>query len=160
MAIDDEEVMNSGDLRNRVAHTRVGTEISVEVLRDGGKLTLDAQLERHPSEPEVAPERRETEVPETSEKVGVDLIEVTPRVARQLGLEEAKGLIVVGVRPGGLAEGAGLKSYDIILEANRKSLKTVRDFGKALGSLKPGDELLLLVRDREGVRFVVIRPRK
>ena len=160
ITIDGEAVSTAGDLRNRVAHTRAGTEISVEVLRDGGRRTLKVRLERHPSEPEVAPEREETSPPETSEKLGIDLVEVTPRIARQLRLEKAKGLVVVGVRPGGLAEGAGLKLYDVILEANRKSLETVRGFGKALQSLDPGDELLLLVRDREGVRFVVIRPRK
>jgi hypothetical protein len=48
----------------------------------------------------------------------------------------------------------------VILEANRSPLETVRDFGKALGGLEPGGELLLLVRDREGTRFVVLRPRK
>jgi len=160
MAVDGEEVTTAGDLRNSVAHTPVGTEVSVEVLRDGKMLTLTTRLERHPSEPAIAPEREETRRPETSEKIGVDLVAVNPRIARQLGLAEAKGLVVVDVRPGGLAEGAGLKSYDVILEANRKPLKTVRDFGKALVGLEPGEELLLLVRDREGTRFVVIRPRK
>jgi serine protease Do len=159
-AIEGEEVATRGDLRNRVAHTPVGTSISVEVLRDGEKRTLNARLERHPSEPTVMPEREKAPAPQTSEKIGIDLVEVTPRVARQLRLDRAKGLVVVGVRPGGLAESAGLKSYDVILEANRKTLKTVRDFGKALSALGPDEELLLLVRDSEGVRFVVIRPRK
>ncbi|MHC5053453.1 MAG: Do family serine endopeptidase [Planctomycetota bacterium] len=160
MAVDGEAVTAAGDLRNRVAHTPVGTEVAVEVLRDGGRRTLKARLERHPSEPDVAPEREEAGRPQTSEKIGIDLVEVTPRIARQLRLDKAKGLAVVGVRPGGLAEAAGLKLYDVILEANRRPLKTVRDFGKALGALEPGGELLLLVRDREGVRFVVLRPRK
>jgi len=158
-AVDGEAVTTAGDLRNSVAHTPVGTEVSVEVLRDGRTRTLTARLERHPSEPAMAPERDDARRPETSEKIGVDLVEVNPRIARQLGLAEAKGLVVVDVRPGGLAEGAGLKSYDVILEANRKPLKTVRDFGKALRDLGPGKELLLLVRDRKGTRFVVIRPR-
>jgi serine protease Do len=160
MTIDGREVASKGDLRNRVAHTPVGTEIEVEVLRDGGTRTLTASLERHPSEPAEAPERETIARPQTSEKVGIDLVEVTPHIARRLGLEKAKGLVVVGVRRGGLAEGAGLKAYDIILEANRKSLKTVRDFGKELASTKSGEELLLLVRDVKGIRFVVIRPRK
>ena len=155
-----EKVTSAGDLRNRVAHTRVGTTVTVVVLRDGEKRTLTARLERHPSEPEVAPEREGAEAPETSEKIGIDLVELSPRIARQLRLEERSGLVVVRVRPGGLAEAAGLKLHDVILEANRRPLRTVRDFGGALTSLEPGGELLLLVRDREGVRFVVIRPRK
>jgi len=34
-----------------------------------------------------------------------------------------------------------------------------RYFKKALVGLEPGEEFLLLVKDREGTRFVVIRPR-
>jgi serine protease Do len=159
-SVDGEKVASAGDLRNRVAHTPVGTTVAVVVLRDGRERTLTARLERHPSEPEVAPRREGAAAPETSEKIGIDLVENSPRIARQLRLEETSGLVVVHIRPGGLAEGAGLKVHDVILEANRRPLETVRDFGKALTSLEPGGELLLLVRDREGVRFVVIRPRK
>jgi hypothetical protein len=88
--------------------------------------------------------------------LGVVLEEVDPATAKQLKVDPAKSILVVGVAPESGAAEAGIKAHDIIVgigEKPRGDLETIR---AVLGEKKPGDEVQVFVlRGGEKERFEV-----
>jgi serine protease Do len=79
-------------------------------------------------------------------------------MAERLGLKEARGVVITAVEPRGAAAQAGLRPGDIVLEANRQPIKEAGDFKKMVDAVKPGENLLILVRRGESNMFLVLKP--
>lgn len=58
--------------------------------------------------------------------LGVRIQEVTEEIAESLGLKEATGALVAGIVPGGPAEKSKIKTGDVILRFDSKTVKTMR----------------------------------
>lgn len=158
-------VNDANDLRNRVAHTPVGTRVALTVLRGRKETELRVKLDEHPGDASSrsAPPAEEPARAEGA-SLGLRLQPMTPDIARELGQPDSRGLLVVRVRAGSPAESAGIEPGEVVLEANRKAVDSLDGFTRVVKSLGPGDALLLLVRERAkapgepGTRFVVVRP--
>ncbi|HJQ70075.1 MAG TPA: PDZ domain-containing protein [Blastocatellia bacterium] len=70
--------------------------------------------------------------------LGVYLEEVTPERAKELGLKEERGALVMKVVEGSPAEKAGLKENDTIVSFNGKRVDSVREFQRMLGETPVG----------------------
>jgi serine protease Do len=146
----------AGDLPPLVGATPVGAKASVEVLRDGktreltvtiGKLDEQAAAATTPRAGGSAPaEARES-------RLGIALTELTAEQLEQLDIEG--GVLITSVQQGPAAR-AGLARGDVILEANRKRVKSIADLREAIGDASAGDPTLLLVRRGEGSLFIVV----
>jgi S1-C subfamily serine protease len=67
-------------------------------------------------------------------------------------------VVVTDVAAGSVAEAAGIKEGDLILEVNRRRTATVDDFKKAVAALKPGDAVPVQVeRSGAGRQYVVLK---
>lgn len=77
--------------------------------------------------------------------IGITYQDVTPEIARILGLTEAEGILVAEVLAGQPAEKAGIQAYDVIVELNRKPITDGEAFQKMVQELKPGDLAVLKV---------------
>ena len=64
--------------------------------------------------------------------LGVRIQELTPEIAKSLGLKNEEGVLISMVNPGEPAEKGGLKSGDVILEFNRKKLRTLNLYRELL----------------------------
>lgn len=143
------------ELPAMVAATAVGKEVEIKILREGKEKSLRVKIGEMPKgEGEAAPEGPETS---SGEKLGLMLAPVTPDVARGLGIEPGSGVLVRGVKSGSPAEDAGLRAGDVILEANRKAVKSVEAFKDAVGKAKPGESLLFLVRRGDATIFLALK---
>jgi serine protease Do len=79
---------------------------------------------------------------------GMSVEDITPDIARELGLPpELRGVVIASVQAGGPADEAGLARGDVILEVDRKPLKDVEGFYKAVRARK---SYLLRVRETDG----------
>jgi S1-C subfamily serine protease len=85
---------------------------------------------------------------------GLRVSNVTPEVAKQLGLAKTEGVVITAVEPNSVAQGAGLKAGDIVLEVNRQKILNENDYRSALEKAKPEQGVLFLI-DREGSTFFV-----
>lgn len=73
-------------------------------------------------------------------------------MARALGLNDAQGIIVGSVQPGGPADEAGLREGDVIQTLNGERIKGWSSFRAAIGTASPGDEITLGI-NRNGERM-------
>ena len=91
--------------------------------------------------------------------LGVTIQPLTPELAETLGLESTmKGVVVTQVEPGGPAGESGLRRGDVILEVNRKPVKDVDAYRKAVDAAGKGKSVLFLVRRGENTIFLAVKP--
>jgi serine protease Do len=142
---DGRKVKDSTDLRKQVAESAPESNVKMTVLRDGRTLTLKVTLGERPVNPstEAPAEPQDNDI---GKGLGLDLQELTPDVARQLGYHNASGALVAQVAPGSPAEDAGLRRGDLIEEVDHKPVDSASDFARALKSAGKNDSVLLLVR--------------
>ena len=80
--------------------------------------------------------------------LGVQLLNVTPEKAQELGLAEVSGAMVAGVAKGSAAERAGIKPSDIIISINGANMRNSGELRNTIGMLHVGDKVEVgLLRD-------------
>src|SRR5271168_3351634 len=80
--------------------------------------------------------------------LGVNIYNVTPDIAKELGLSESSGALVAGVAQGSAAERAGVKTGDIITSINSVTMKDAGELRNTIGMLRVGDKVEIgLLRD-------------
>jgi serine protease Do len=86
--------------------------------------------------------------------VGILLQPVSPGLAQAFGLDAARGALVVGVKPGGAADQAGIRGGDIVLAVNGKSGGTHGELEDEIERVRAGDWMAIEVwRERAGRQF-------
>jgi serine protease Do len=90
-------------------------------------------------------------------KLGLSAQTLTPDLAKQLGIEAEKGVVITDVNEGSLASLAGLHKGDVIVEADRQSVSNVDELEQVLAKAKDKDNVLLLVKKQGGSLFVVLQ---
>ncbi len=86
--------------------------------------------------------------------IGVDAQDVTPQIARALGLEEALGAVVTRVRSKSPAEAAGLQPGDVIVAIDGKRVASVSDLRNIEGLSAPNTSVAVGL-ERDGKRLVI-----
>ena len=152
LEFDEKEIKDFGDLSRIAASTRPGKKIKVKVFRAGKTLTLEATVDEMKEKTEVAKAPSE-------EPLGITVQDITPEIARSLGLEEVSGVLVKQITPGSAAAEAGIRKGDVIQEVNRKPIKNVYSFGRAIEETKSQQTILFLIRRGENSLFVTVSPR-
>ncbi len=133
------KVASANNLIQAVTTTGVGDSVPVKVTRSGKDLDLKIKIALRPnSKPE---ERRRPKGPakeELGRKLsGLEVEELTPETAKELGVREnLKGVVVSDIRFESPADKAGLSRGDVIVEVDRKSIKTEEDFYRILRTKK------------------------
>jgi serine protease Do len=143
----DTEIKQANELPALVARLRPETTAQVKLLRDKKELTVSVTVGEL-KEAEVAAAAQE------KGELGLAVQKVTPDMAESLGLDRPQGVVITAVEPGSLADEAGLQEGDVILEINRKPVRDVADYRKAVAEAKKGARLLFLVK-REGASLFV-----
>jgi serine protease Do len=151
---DGRPVGDSKDLPRIVASTPVGKTVTVKLLRDGKEIERQAKVGE--MDEENTAEEAKTPI---HPSLGVTVQNLTPQIARELGLKKNAGVVVTGVEPGSPAAEAMIQVGDVIQEVNRKPVKDVDDFVKMVEKAKGGRSLLLLVQRGANSLFAAVAPR-
>jgi serine protease Do len=148
---DGKEIKDSGDLPIIVARTAVERKVRMKVLRDKKEQQLSVTVGELKDEEVVA------SAPEKGE-LGMTVQRLTPQIAESLGLERAEGVVVSAVDPGSAADEAGIRRGDVIVEIDRKPIRSIDEYKKAVAGIKKGKGVLLLVRRGESTLFLALKP--
>ncbi len=88
--------------------------------------------------------------------IGVWLEPVDERLASQLGVKQAGGMVIANVVAGGPAARAGLQVYDIILKVENKAISNYDELQEVLKSKRVGDKVQLeIVRNQKTLQITL-----
>jgi Do/DeqQ family serine protease len=111
----------------RLATQAIGGTIKLDVLRQGREEEVDVTLARMP-EGVNAPA---VEIGGRSPFAGVKAAELSPDLAQRLGVDEEKGIAIVGIGRGSPAERVGFQPGDIVREVNGAEIDTAENLREA-----------------------------
>jgi len=154
VALDGEPVRDVTDLKSRIGATPPGTEVELEILREDETERIPVVLDELNKEAMLRGNQ-----PVTTEKLGMQVQELTPELAKRLRYEGESGVLIGGVRRGSDAARQGLRPGDLIQEVERRAVDSVDDFIEAVDKAEAGDAILLLVRSGKETNFVALRVR-
>lgn len=152
--LDGKSVSDAGELQVEVGQKAPGTTVRLAVIRDGKSMTVPVTLESMNKSEETSASG-ETGKP----RWGLGLENLSPDTRQQLNIpSDVHGAVVTNVTPGSSAEYAGLQRGDVIVEVNRKPMRSAEDVQQALSSLPKGQDALVLVWSQGGNTFRVLHP--
>ena len=148
-------VHDEHELPEMVASTPLNRAVPVEVIRGGKHITLTATIAELKDE-QIA-SAKGPEAPGTS--WGMQVQDITPEIAQQLNMQNAKGVVIRSVRPDSAAAEAGLQAGDLVLEIDHKKVANADDFASmAKAAQKDKQSALLLVQRGSSTLYTVINP--
>lgn len=149
VSIDGKPIKDGEELVSKVSTQPVGAKVRIGYIRDrkteettvliGDRGETFADL--LPSSGDQNPSGKQN----TKAKLGMSIENITPQTARQLGLKEAKGVLVAAVDSSSFAEEVGLQPGDVLLEMNQQPVRKVDDVLKLQENLKAGSDVVFLI---------------
>jgi serine protease Do len=153
--LDGKPITDAGQLQVLVGQRHPGDTIHLAVTRDDKPTSFDVTLAdlSNPNATETASNEH------GKGRWGLNLGDVTPDLRDQLQAPASiHGALVNDVVPGSPADNAGISRGDIIVEVDRKPMKSASDVAQALGSVAKGQDALVLVWSNGGTTFRVLHP--
>jgi serine protease Do len=161
VSFDGKPVEGPRVLPSMVANTPIGRGVPVGIVRDGSRQTVTVTVGNLAESREAratpgAPGEKGQES-RVTEKLGLALQELTPELAKQLGVQGSdKGVVVTEVKPDSPAAQAGLAAGDVIREVNRTPVQGLQDVEKGLARRQDSGQVLLRVERDGAQRYIVI----
>lgn len=143
ISVDGKRVETASQLRNAIGLRREGKKVSLNIIRDGDKKVIKASIGKTSMLGNVLKLGSNNEAQEKLE--GVQFADS----------EDNSGVRVTQVKSGTKAMRAGLRSGDLVVEANRMKVNDLDDLRDAIK--KDDDKVLLRVERDESALFLVIK---
>jgi serine protease Do len=146
-------VENANQLKLRVAETTPGTKVPVQVNRSGENKTFDINVGSLPGD-KIAKGDSDNDGSSKETLAGVGVADLDENTRAQLNIPATlQGAVVTEVNPDSTAYEAGLRSGDVIMEINRKPIKSAQD---AVNQTRNGDQTLVKVWSKGGTHYVTV----
>jgi serine protease Do len=153
--VDGKKVSKGSELVADIASRKAGSKVSLGFLRNGktqdASVTIAERSKLFAARLGDEQDDSEDSTPKQS-KFGVTVRKVTPEMADRLDMPAGKGVIVQDVKPRSFAEDVNLGRGDVILEINKQPVNSEEEFAKVESSLKSGQDVVFLVRQRGSQR--------
>jgi serine protease Do len=152
-------VKSGSDLVDPIVATPIGGSVRVNYIRDKqhkeATVTVEDRARLFPDSASA----RAVEPPEDEgvSEFGLRVEELSPELARRLGMQRQGGVIVTQVEAGSFADDLGFAPRDLVVEVRGEVISSLADYRKALSALKPGQRVLFKVLRRVGDdRFLTV----
>ncbi len=166
LSVDGRKVSSTNELRNTVAGISPGKKIPIAVFRGGREVTLSVKLaERNegsigklasgsgPSEGEGSSDEMK--------KMGIKASAVTDALRKQYNIgNDVIGVVVTAIDEASQVAAEGIREGDVIQEINREPITSIKDFNKAMKSIKSGDNVMFLVRRDQSTLYIAFTLKK
>lgn len=148
-SVDGRAVTSSDELIQDVSSRTPGSTARLQVVRDGREHEVVVKLAERPQTDEAA-ERPAPVQPadSTQPPLGIAVRDVDTALSRRYGLPSSLGGVVVArIDPASVAQVARMRSGMVILEINRRPVRSADDYNRTIARAQPGDVLALYVYD-------------
>ena len=153
--LDGQPVNSANDLRLNISQMAPGTNVKLQVWRDGKVQDFNVTLGELP---EKATAENSSEPGEGGGLQGVEVQDLTPDIAQQVNVPAGThGVVVTSVDPSSPAA-AALTSGDVIQEINHKPINNVNEYRQAMAGIGKQQPVLLLVNHGGVTRYSVVEP--
>ncbi|HPS53960.1 MAG TPA: Do family serine endopeptidase [Sedimentisphaerales bacterium] len=149
---DGQAVEDKDSFRNKVAITKPGTKCKVVAMRNGEQKTFTVVLDERPTNLSFTSQQSEI-----AADIGFMVQDLTADVAKQLGYEDMRGVIISSVESASYASKMGLTAGLLILEVNRVPVSNVREFNDQIKIDAENGSILLLVTNGRFAQYVPIK---
>jgi len=150
--VNGREVDDGASLRYRVATLATGGAARVTVRRGGAERTVALPLEEAPE----TPPRNVTPLDGRHPLAGATVANLSPALAEELSLGgQYRGVVVVDLRPGTVAQRVGFRAGDVVLRVNDAEVATVAALQRALE--RGGGRWQITLRRDGVVRSIVLQ---
>ena len=147
------QVKNPTHLRSLVADTAPKTSVPLTVLRNGKEVSLSVSIGEMPKDVASLAKAGPESIQGNHALAGLS---VEPVKSGQTA--EGNGVAVTRVEPNSPADRAGIRPGDILVEVNRKAIRSVEDFEQLASSLDAKASVLVLIQRGKGTIFLTIKP--
>lgn len=152
--VDRKKIDDAQELTNLIASYNPGSTVNLKIIRDGKikniPVTLGERPESRTEKPHVA--RRSV-----LDRLGLEVTNLSDRLARNYGYEDETGVLVTKVRSGSVAEDKNIRSGDLIKEVNRKQVESVQELENIVEKLDAGDIVLFQIKRGRTNNFVAMK---
>ncbi len=152
VGIGGKPVQRYQQILRRVALLAPGTNVKIQLEREGKALAVTAVLGERPSSDAVKAMNSGR-----VDALGLVFRALDAKAAKALGLEP--GLRVEAVVPESSGELAGIAVGDVVVEVNREATLTLKSLDAAMAEFEPNEPVLLKIRRGSVVRYIAVKPR-
>lgn len=146
-------INNPTHLRTLVAETVPNTSVPLKVLRNGKEVSLSVSIGEMPKDVASLAKAEPGSIQGDHALAGLS---VEPVKAGQTA--EGHGVVVTLVQPDSPANRAGIRQGDILIEINRQTIRSVKDFERLAKELGEKAPVLALIQRGKGTIFLTIKP--
>jgi serine protease Do len=147
LKVNDTPVGSTDELIQEISTKPVGSEVTLDIVRDKEPMQMKVTLAEKPSEQALSATTPAGKEESALEKFGIAVGSISSATAQRLGLQSTQGVVIIEVAPGSKADWAGLKTDDVIREINRQQIRTVDDWNAVVDSMD----------DNASVTFTIVR---
>src|SRR3984957_13090268 len=158
-SVNGQAVHTGADLVNPIAQTIIGQSVDVRYVRNkeakNVSLTVADRSKLFPGAAKA--DDAQPDMTESAPELGLHVEDLTPDIAKKLGMQKVTGVVVIMVDPASFGEDVDFARGDVITEINHVPVGSVNDYKTQLGKLKPGDDVLFRVaRHGDGDRVLML----
>jgi serine protease Do len=161
--VNDYEVRDTVSLVNRIAEADVGSNLKIDLIRDGAPKSVVAQVAEQPADL-VARLNRNPANPGAPEQAqggplaGIQVQDLTPKLRSEANIPATvNGVIVTSVDPGAPAA-RQIRPGDVIEQINRQPVSSASEFERVVGQVdQDGPVMVGIARNRQR-SFVILQP--
>jgi serine protease Do len=149
LKVNGSPVKTGNDLVTPIASTAVGQQVTLSYFRDGKsqevKVTVGDRTKVFPQLAGNATGQDASVDEETSSKLGLRVEDFSSEMARRMGMEGQRGVVVAEVEPASFAEDVGFNRGDVIVAVNRAPVSNLSEYRREAAKLKVGQDVLFKV---------------
>jgi serine protease Do len=149
IAVDDKKVERVGQLQRLIAEHKPGEAVKLRIVRYGKQHEFMIKL-IEADVPEIRLASRASARPTGAGRLGIQVGDLTPGLAEELGFESPGGAVVTAIADYGAADRKNVRAGTRILEINRRPIANARDAQAELRALRSGQIVSLVLQDVDG----------
>jgi serine protease Do len=147
------EVVDPSGLRNSVAVSSPGKDVTLKILRDGKPVTITATIAEQPDMMQKAMGTVDNQLK------GIHVQNLTPELRKKMELPvRVAGVVVADIDEDSPAEGI-LARGDIIMQINRRNIASLKDYEAVVSDIKASQGIMVLIYRNGSSIYVTLSPK-